>query len=80
MFEDQDDVHFFYDDTVPLQDGPRDWTLPSVSIITFLPYQNTLVSLVVVFKIRSSSFLYRSPIREKNLLFAKASIFGYESG
>lgn len=27
--EDQDDVPFFYDDSFRLQDGPRDWTLPS---------------------------------------------------
>ena len=33
--EDQDDVPFFYEDSVRLQDGPRDWTLPSVSICAF---------------------------------------------
>jgi len=31
--EDQDDVQFFYDDTVPLRDAPQDWKLPSVSVI-----------------------------------------------
>lgn len=29
--EDQDEVPFFYDDSVALGDAPRDWTLPSVS-------------------------------------------------
>ena len=29
--EDQDDMPFSYDDSVPLGDAPRDWTLPSVS-------------------------------------------------
>ena len=29
--EDQDEVPFFYDDSIALGDAPRDWTLPSVS-------------------------------------------------
>ena len=31
--EDQDEVQFYFDDSVPLGDAPTDWTLPSVSII-----------------------------------------------
>ena len=30
--EDQDEVQFFYDETVPLRDAQQDWKLPSVSV------------------------------------------------
>ena len=38
--DDQDEVQFFYDDSVPLGDAPQDWKLPSVSaIVNLFPYQ-----------------------------------------
>ncbi len=39
--EDQDEVQFFYDDTVPLGDAPQDWKLRSVS--TFYTWSRCIV-------------------------------------
>ena len=46
--EDQDDVPFFYDDSFRLQDGPRDWTLPSVSICAFCVIILNSISRVLI--------------------------------